>query len=180
MKMPQVDASAGVRSGPGPAIRRALPSDASDIARIWNHYIRGTAITFNPDEKTADQVAALLADRRAAGHGTFVAVDGGRLLGFATYGQFRGGAGYARTMEHTILLDPQSCGIGAGRALLAAVEDHARRAGAVDLYAGVSGENPAGRAFHERMGFALIAVLPEVGFKFGRAIDLHLLRKRLI
>lgn len=160
-------------------IRRATPADAAAIAALWNPYIRDTAITFNATEKTADDVARMIAERDTAGQATFVAVDGNALLGFATYAQFRGGIGYARTMEHTVILSPAATGKGVGRQMMQAVEDHARAGGVISLFAGVSAENPAGRAFHARLGFAEVAVLREVGFKFGRRMDLVLMQKFL-
>jgi phosphinothricin acetyltransferase len=160
-------------------IRRATPSDATAIAAIWNPYIRDTAVTFNSAEKSAADVATLIRDRDAAGFATFVAETGAGPAGFASYSQFRGGVGYARSMEHTILLSPAARGGGLGRALLQAVEDHARAGGAHGLFAGVSAENPEGRAFHARMGFAEVAVLREAGFKFGRYMDLVLMQKFL-
>ena len=47
------------------------------------------------------------------------------------------------------------------------------------MVAGVSSANTAGRAFHAAEGYAEGAVLPEVGWKFGRWLDLHLMTKRL-
>ena len=82
-------------------------------------------------------------------------------------------------MEHSILLAPDAAGQGLGRALLTAVEDHARGAGAHTLIGGVSAENAAGRAFHARMGYAEAAILRDVGWKFGRYIDLVLMQKFL-
>jgi len=159
-------------------IRDATAADAPSIAAIWNPVIRDTAITFNSAEKTADEIATMICDRQAAGHGFLVADEGG-IKGFATYAQFRGGVGYARTMEHTILLAPAAQGRGLGLALMAALESHARAAGAISLFAGVSAENPAGRAFHARAGFAEVAILQRVGFKFGRTMDLVLMQKFL-
>lgn len=160
-------------------IRRAVPEDAGRIAVLWNPWITDTAITFNPDAKTPADVARMIAERDAAGHATFLAEAEGRLEGFVTYAQFRGGRGYARSMEHTIVLDAQARGRGTGRALMATVEAHARAGGAHLMFGGISGENPAGRDFHLALGYALIATIPEAGFKFGRYMDLWLVMKRL-
>ncbi|QYK43092.1 MAG: N-acetyltransferase [Paracoccaceae bacterium] len=160
-------------------IRAADAADAAGILAIWNPVIRDTGITFNPVEKTDAEVAAMIASRQAAGQGFFVAAEGDTVLGFATYAQFRGGAGYARTMEHTILLHPAAHGRGVGRRLMATVEDHARAGGAGSMFGGVSAENTAGRAFHAAIGYAEVAVLHRVGWKFGRWFDLVLMQKFL-
>lgn len=156
-------------------VRPATAEDAEAVAAIWNHYIRHTTVTFNAVEKDAAEVAATVLARPAF----FVAILDGRIAGFATYAVFRSGVGYARTMEHTILLAPGADGRGFGRALMAAVEDHARAGGAHSIFAVVSGENPEGRAFHARLGYAEAAVLPEVGWKFGRWLDAVLMQKFL-
>lgn len=161
------------------AIRDATPDDAAAIAAIWNPVIRDTAATFNAQEKTSGDVAQMIASRQSDGHAFLVAARAGTLLGFATYSQFRGGIGYARTMEHTIILAPTASGQGTGRALMDRIEDHARSAGAHSLFAGVSAENPAGLAFHARLGFAEVARLQQVGHKFGRYMDLVLMQKFL-
>ena len=59
------------------------------------------------------------------------------------------------------------------------VEDHARSAGAHSMIAGVSSDNPAAIAFHAALGYDETSVLKEVGRKFGRWYDLHLMQKFL-
>ena len=157
------------------SVRQATAADAGAVAAIWNHYIRETSVTFNAQEKTAEEVADLIGTRPAF----YVALHQDRVAGFATYDQFRSGVGSARTMEHTIQLAPGASGRGLGRALMTLVEDHARAGGAHSMFAGVSGENPEGRAFHARLGYAETAVLPHVGWKFGRWMDLVLMQKFL-
>jgi L-amino acid N-acyltransferase YncA len=159
-------------------LRPARPADAEAIARIWNPVIRDSEITFNSVEMAPDDIRTMLHAKSDAGHPFLVCTDG-TLLGFATYGQFRGGAGYARTMEHTIVLAPGARGRGIGRRLMAELEAQARAAGVLSLWAGISASNPDGVAFHERVGFGHVARLPEVGWKFGQSYDLILMRKRL-
>ena len=159
-------------------IRPARSDDAQALADVWNPWIRNTAVTFNSIEKTAADITAMMAARAAGGHGFFVAADQS-LLGFASYTQFRGGIGYAHAMEHTVVLAPEARGRGIGRALLSRVEAHARAAGAHVMIAGVSGENAEGRAFHLALGYREIATLCEVGYKFGRRMDIVLMQKFL-
>ena len=160
-------------------IRAATHADADAIAAIWNPVIRDTVITFNPVEKTPAMICDMLDERAALGQGVFVAEGAGGVVGFALYGQFRGGVGYAHTAEHTIVLGPDARGLGLGKALMTAIEDHARAAGIHTLWAGVSSGNMDGVRFHAHMGFTEIATLPQVGRKFDQWLDLVLMQKRL-
>ena len=156
-------------------IREGRAADADQIAAILNHYIRETTVSFKTQEQTASDMARMIESNQAV----FVSEQDGRITGYATYNQFRNGPGYARTMEHSILLAPGSRGAGRGRALMRAIENHATNAGVGSLWAGVSAENPEGVAFHEALGYEHVARLPKVGFKFGRWLDLYLMRKWL-
>lgn len=132
-------------------------------------------MTFNPVPKTTAEIIDMIAQRPSF----LVAERGGDVAGFVTYGPFRGGVGYAHTAEHTVIVDPVAQGGGAGRALMTAAIDHARAADIHVLVAGVSGENGAAIAFHRRLGFEQVALMPQVGRRFDRWLDLVLMQKRL-
>lgn len=155
-------------------IRPACPEDAEAIAAIWNRIIRDTAATFTTEEKDPSAIADAMGTQPF-----WVAEENRATLGFATYSQFRGGPGYARTMEHSVHVAQGSEGRGIGRALMAVLEDHVRAQGIHSLIAGISGENSAGIAFHAALGYANTARLPQVGWKFGRWHDLVLMQKFL-
>lgn len=160
-------------------IRDATPADAKAIAIIWNHYIRDTAVTFNAAEKSVAEVAGLIGSRQAAGRVFLVAERDGAVQGFATYDQFRGGVGYAHTMEHTIQLAPDAGGRGIGRGLMQRLEAQAAATGVHVMVAGVTADNGAGRAFHAALGYVEVGVMPEVGRKFGLWMNLVLMQKIL-
>ncbi|MCA0919213.1 GNAT family N-acetyltransferase [Pseudooceanicola nanhaiensis] len=157
----------------------ALPADTDAILAIWTPVIRETTITFASDLKTPATLVDYVEGRRARGREFFVAEEAGEMLGFATYDQFRGGDGYVHAMEHTIILGPQARGRGVGRALMTAVEDHARAAGAHTMVAAVSGENEIGIAFHAALGYDHVGRMPQSGRKFDRWLDLVLMQKIL-
>ena len=160
-------------------IRPAGPGDVPAIGAIWNPIIRDTVITFWPSERGNEEIALLIRDRQAAGHAFLVAQDKGRILGFATYSQFRSGGGYARSMEHTIHLAPDARGNGTGRLLLAALEDHALAAGHRLLIGGITASNDGSLRFHARAGYAEWGRIPCAGWKFGCFHDLVLMGKDL-
>lgn len=162
-----------------PLIRPATPEDYPAILEIWTPVIRDTTITFASELKTPESLADYIDGRRSRGREFFVAELQGAVAGFASYDQFRGGDGYVHAMEHTVILGPDARGKGAGRALMAAVEDHARAAGAHTMVAGVSGENAEGLAFHAALGYADCGRMPQSGRKFGRWLDLVLMQKIL-
>lgn len=156
-------------------LRDATSADAGAIAAIWNREIRDGVSTFNTVEKDLGTLKAAIASDAVY----VVAEEGTEVVGFATFGPFRGGPGYVHTMEHTIYLDEVARGKGVGRALMAALEVAAKGRGVHVLVAGVGGENSAGIAFHKAMGFVEVGRMPEVGRKFDRWMDLVLLQKLL-
>lgn len=153
-------------------LREATPDDARAVADIWNPIIRDTAISFWPTERCADEVSGIIRTRLSNGRAFFVAVRGERVLGFATYDQFRGGAGYSRSMEHSINAAPEARGHGVGRLLLRGIEDHARAAGHRLMIGGITASNTASIGFHRAMGYAEWGRIPAAGWKFGEYHDL--------
>ena len=156
-------------------IRAATASDAQAVAAIWNDAILNSTVTFNPDAKSVVEVADVIARTTPC----LVSVVDGRVTGFARYFQFRGGAGYAQTAELTVMVAKGFRGMGTGRALVSALCDRALADGMHSIIAGCSAENPTAVKFHTQLGFQQLAVLPQVGFKFGRWIDLVLMQKML-
>lgn len=160
-------------------IRPATPTDYPEILAIWTPIIRDTIVTFASSDKTPETLAEYVEGRRARGRETFVAEKERSIVGFASYDQFRSGDGYIHAMEHTVILGPKARGLGLGRALMAAIEDHARDRGGHTMVAGISAENTPAIAFHSAIGYQKAGHLPQSGRKFGRWLDLVLMQKIL-
>ena len=156
-------------------LRDATPDDAPGIAAIWNPIIRDTVITFWPTERSLPEIGQMIRDRQAAGHAFLVADDGRRIAGFATYTQFRGGAGYTRSMEHSVSIAADMHGSGLGRRMMAAVHDHARARGHRIMVAGITGSNQGSIEFHRRLGYVENGRIPNAGSKFDQFHDLVLM-----
>ena len=157
-------------------IRQARPEDAAAIAAIWAPIIRDTQITFTTDLKSPGTVAAEI---QLKGPAFLVAETRKVVIGFASYGPFRSGPGYAMTQEHSIQLAPNARGAGIGRALMSELFEVARQNRITALIAGISGANPGAVAFHSRLGFNTVGRLPGVGYKFGDRLDLIFMQKNL-
>lgn len=166
------------RRGDG-VIRDAHPGDAAAIGAIWNPIIRDTTITFWPAERSDQEIRDYIATRISAGHGFFVWEAEGRIAGFASYGQFRSGGGYAHSMEHSIALAPELHGSGVASALLAHLETHAASRGARLMIGGITASNLRSIAFHRRHGYADWGRIPAAGRKFGQWHDLVFMGKDL-
>ncbi|WP_299373223.1 GNAT family N-acetyltransferase [uncultured Tateyamaria sp.] len=152
-------------------IRAAIEADADWITALWNDVISGTTITFTSTLKTPADIARMIATRPV-----LVLEDAG---GFATFGPFRSGPGYAATVEHSIFLSPKARGLGQGSALMRRLMATARDAGHHVMVAAISGDNAGAVAFHAGLGFEMSGHLPQVGRKDGRWLDLILMQKLL-
>jgi phosphinothricin acetyltransferase len=98
--------------------------------------------------------------------------DGGRLLGFATYGAFRAWPAYKYSVEHSVYVHREHRGQGVGRALLERLIAAARAQDLHVMVGGIDVENRASIALHESLGFVHAGTVRHAGFKFGRWLDL--------
>ncbi len=105
-----------------------------------------------------------------------VALEDGTITGFATFGDFRTWHGYRFTVEGTIHIHSSSRGKGVGKAMLTQLIARAQAAGKHVMVAGVDSENIASLRFLQRFGFVRVGHMREVGYKFGRFLDLVLLQ----
>ncbi len=96
----------------------------------------------------------------------------GTLLGFATYGAFRGWPAYKYSIEHSVYVHRQHRGRGVGRALVSRLIELAEQQQYHTLIAGIDSANSASIALHEKLGFVEAGAIKEAGFKFGRWLDL--------
>ncbi|MER6357934.1 N-acetyltransferase family protein [Streptomyces sp. NPDC001634] len=156
-------------------VRRALPGDAEAICAIRNHAIeQSTALWTQTPQSPAEGAAWLAAhlERESA----FVADVEGEVAGFAVYGPWRELDGYRHTVEDSVYVREGRHGLGIGSALLNALIGSAREAGHHVMIADIEAENAASIRLHERCGFHHVGTVREVGIKFGRRLDLTIMR----
>ncbi len=160
-------------------LRPAKAPDIPALIVIMTPIIANSTASFSDENRSAADWEALIAARRTNGREVFVAEGAGGVLGYATYDQFRNNTGYRHTMEHSVYVAEAAQGQGVGRVLMAAVEDHARAAGHHSMFGGIDADNAGSIAFHARLGYRQAGRLPQVGWKFGRWLDLVLMQKFL-
>jgi len=96
----------------------------------------------------------------------------GTLLAFGSYGTFRAFPAYKYTVEHSVYVHKDQRGQGLGPRIMQAVIEAAKTQQVHALVGAIDAANAASIALHERLGFKHVGTLPQVGFKFGRWLDL--------
>lgn len=152
-------------------IRSARPADAARVAEIYNHYVLGTTITFEEEVVPTAAMAGRLAEVESAALPWLVAEEDGVVAGYAHASKWKGRCAYRFSVETTIYLDPSRVHRGLGTRLYEALIAELPSRNLHAAMGGVALPNAASVALHEKLGFRKVAHFSEVGFKFGRWID---------
>jgi len=160
-------------------IREAREEDLPAILDIYNDVVATSTAIYRDEPATLEDRRSWFAARKAETQPVLVATDGGAVVGFAAFGGFRPWPGYRFTVEHSVHVRADRRGQGVGAALMTPLIARATALGMHVMIAGVDADNERSIRFHERLGFTRVAHLREVGFKFGRWLDLVLMQRIL-
>lgn len=161
-------------------IRDAEDRDLEGITTIYNDAVEQTTAIWNETTIDVENRRAWLADRRKAGYPVLVAVsDDDKVLGYASFGDWRAWDGYRHTVEHSVYVRSDQRGAGIGKALMEALIGRAQDIGKHVMVAGIEAGNTGSIRLHEKLGFEQVGLLRQVGTKFGRWLDLAFLQLTL-
>lgn len=161
-------------------IRPGMLDDATALARIYNHYIEHTSITFDLVPVSAAQRRTWIGGFDPTGrHRLLVGTSHGEPVGWASSQRFRHKAAYDTSVEVSIYLSPDHTRRGWGAMLYAALFDALADQDLHRAYAGMTLPNPGSLALHTSFGFAPLGVYREVGRKFGKWWDVQWFEKAL-
>lgn len=162
----------------GPLLRDAREADLPAVRAIFNHWIEHSTASFRTAPDTDEQTRAWFAGRGPE-HPVLVAEEAGEVLAWASLNPHKPANGYRHTVEMSVYVRPDALGRGLGRRLAAELLARAAASGLHAVLGGVCTEQDASRRMLESLGFAKVAHLREVGFKFGRWLDVAYFEKVL-
>ncbi len=160
-------------------LRDAAPDDLPGILAIYNHAVLHSTAIWNDTTTDLANRSAWLADRRAKSYPVIVAAEGGEVLGYASFGDFRPFDGFRISVEHSVYVAEHARGRGIGGRLVESLFAPARAVGKKVMIGGITGGNTASLALHARLGFLETARMPGIGTKFGERLDLVFMQKEL-
>ncbi|MGA8542330.1 MAG: N-acetyltransferase family protein [Thermoplasmata archaeon] len=160
------------------SIRPAEESDAAAIAAIYNDAVAHTVATFDIEPRSIEAQLRWLRGH-VDPYFALVAESSEGTAGWASLSPWSERPAYAGTAEVSVYVDAPWRGRRVGTRLLGELLERGQGAGLHSLLARVADGNPASLRLHEAVGFCTVGDMREVGWKFGRWVDVRLLQRIL-
>ena len=159
-------------------VRRATVGDVAAITDIYNEAVLTTTATFDIEPRTLEERTAWLTGYSAR-FAVLVAEVDGHVVGWTSLRPWSERAGYSDTAETALYVHSAFRGRGIGRRLKRDQIAEAKRQGFHSLIVRVTTDSAASIHLNEATGFKLVGTLREVGRKFDRLLDVHIMQKIL-
>ena len=157
--------------------RPATEDDLRAITDIYNEAIRTTTATFDTQEKSLEEQRVWFRGHQPDHQVMVAELDEGEVVGWASLSAWSDRCAYSDTAELSFYVKEEQRGKGVGRALLTRLLQEGERAGFHTVVSRIAEGSGASVHLHQELGFSHIGVMREVGRKFGRLLDVHLMQK---
>ncbi len=156
--------------------RPAKPEDVTDINNIYNEVILNTQATFDLEPKTLEE-RVLWMNEHGEKHPVIVAELDKKVVGWAALSRWSDKKAYDTTAEVSVYVDKNHRNHGIGKKLLDLITIEGRSAGLHCILSRITEGNEVSINVHVALGYKHIGIMKEVGFKFGKFLDVYLLQK---
>jgi L-amino acid N-acyltransferase len=153
-------------------VRAAEHADLPAILEIYNDAVLHTTASYDYQPRTLEHRHAWFEDHLRSDYPVFAAVEpSGRVVGWSSLSRYHDRPGYRFTAENSVYVAADCRGKGIGTQLLAPLIEAARSRELHVIIAAIDGENQVSVRLHARFGFVEVGRFRQVGFKFGRWLD---------
>ncbi len=157
-------------------IRPVTEFDILAITDIYNDAILNTTATFDTEVKTVEERLIWLRNHDA-NHPVLVAEINNEVIGWASLSKWSDRSAYDSTAEVSVYVQKDFRDQGIGKRLLEVITLEGQEKGLHTLISRITEGNEKSIYLHERLGFVTIGTLKEVGRKFGKLLDVHMLQR---
>lgn len=151
-------------------IRECSPDDAASIAKIYNHYIRTSTATFETEDVSSEEMKQRIIGVMKK-YPWIVFEENEVIMGYSYATKWKDRMAYDNTVELTTYIDQGHTGKKTGKILLEGLITGLKENNFHCLIAGIALPNDVSIRLHEGFGFEKCSHFKEVGFKFGKWID---------
>jgi len=157
-------------------IRSATSSDLPAILDIYNDAIINTTAVYDYKPHTLDMRQKWFDEKREKDIPVLVSEINDTVVGFTSYGPFRAWPAYKYSVEHSVYVHREFRNRGIARKLLVELIERVRTKNVHTIIAGIDGDNVVSIHLHKQLGFEDAGYFREVGYKFGKWLNLRFLQ----
>jgi L-amino acid N-acyltransferase YncA len=156
-------------------IRKATVDDLGEITEIYNDAILNTIGTFDTETKKYNEQKSWFTNHNSQ-YPILIAEYEGCVIGWASLSKWSNRSAYSGTAEISLYVREEHRQRGVGRRLLTAILHEGKKAGLHTVIARIAEGNEISIHLHKSVGFIHIGTMKEVGRKFGKLLDVHLMQ----
>lgn len=156
-------------------IRQATKKDLSAITEIYNDAVLNTTATFDIEPKSNSEQKEWFG-KHTGKYAIIVALEDNIIVGWASLSPWSDRRAYSNTADIAVYIKDEFRGKGIGVKLVRKLLKKDDVNGLHTAIAKICSENETSFNLFKKLGFEHIGTMKEVGYKFGKQLDVHLMQ----